>query len=296
MTLQQSIASGPLIVAYDRARVHAILRDWSTIELHERLRAGQLGTALSADEAAELEALLTAWSQRALGQLPLRDGLLVDSARGRQVYNLLCRALTRDSASLHPSIIDWLGRDLPADLSSEQAVALTGELQEARRVAATATLAGLTLAIMSGPGDYPAPDNLDSLVLPAPAPPQAAPPRFEQPTGWRWWMAVGLAIFGVALLILPILSSGKVPEQPAGLPLALITLALMIGIRAGPAGFSGALCIWLIANLPGFRHGNALFALWPGLPILAVGVFLLSRDQYVRALWHWLRRRVARKK
>lgn len=93
------------------------------------------------------------------------------------------------------------------------------------------------------------------------------------------------------LLLLPLLG-GQIPEHPAGLPLALITLALLVGIRAGWAGYAGSLCIWLVANLPGFRHGMALQALWPALPLLVVGLLLLSADRRVRAMWRWVRQRL----
>ncbi|NJN16392.1 MAG: hypothetical protein HC822_09020 [Oscillochloris sp.] len=92
------------------------------------------------------------------------------------------------------------------------------------------------------------------------------------------------------ILVMPLLT-GNFPESPARWPLALLTLALMIGIRAGLRGFLGATCIWLVANLPSFRHGLDLQQLWPAPILLSLGLILLSADHRVRSMWRWIRRR-----
>jgi hypothetical protein len=94
-------------------------------------------------------------------------------------------------------------------------------------------------------------------------------------------------------MIIPLLG-GTIPQHPAGLPLALITLALLIGISARWAGWVGATSIWLVANLPSFRHGTSALALLPALPLLAVGVALLILDRRVRALWIWIRQQISK--
>jgi hypothetical protein len=95
----------------------------------------------------------------------------------------------------------------------------------------------------------------------------------------------------MTLLGLPALF-GRIPEHPAGLPLALITLALLVGIRAGKAGYAGSLCIWLVAQLPSFRHDTTASLIWPALPLLGAGLLLLSVDRRIRAMWAWIRRQV----
>lgn len=284
-------AAGALhIVAYDRRRIYAMLRNWTPERLQGELAAGLFSKRLTRAEAAELSEHLTAWRQRALGPMSLRDTMLVDERRGRRVFTLLCVALTWDRAALPDGLAASLP-SAPADLSAPPASATCyAELDAlARRAAAE----GLTLGLIASTGDYPFPDDLDGLL---PTPPAGGPSKeagFEQPSGWRWRIAVLLATAGVALLTLPLLL-GAIPDHPAGLPLALMTLALLIGIKAGPAGFAGALCIWLIANLPGFRHDSSLLEiLWPALPLMAVGLTLLALDRHVRALWRWIRRWVA---
>lgn len=276
------------IVAYDRPQVYGLLRDGTPERLQHDLLAGHFGKRLSPEEAAELDEHLMAWRQRALGLMTLRDTLLVDPQRGRRVFDLLCRALTRGRAAV-PETLAALLPAAPADLAALPAdMALPSEVSAlARRAAAE----GLTLGLVAD--RYPFPDDLERL-LPSPPPSGRAPgENFEQPTGWRWRIAVLLATAGVALLVLPLMV-GTIPDHPAGLPLALITLALLIGIKAGPAGFLGALTIWLVANLPGFRHGKSLVEiLWPAVPLMALGLGLLTLDRHVRALWRWLRQWLA---
>jgi len=277
----------PRIVAYDRAVAYALLRSCTPNQLACELRAGRFGERLSAPEAAELDAHLTAWAQRALGELPLRDALLVDERRGRRVFALICQAHTTLSAAVPAALAAALPL-APADLAT-----LPVPLCDAPALAtlAAAGRAGATLALLYQTDDYTYPTDLLALAPPLIAAHRPAPHRFVQPTGWRRRSAALLAAVGVALLGLPTLG-GRIPEHPAGLPLALLTLALLVGIRAGWRGYSGSLCIWLIANLPGFRHGTSFASLWPALPLLAVGLRLLSRDRHVRAMWGWLKDRL----
>jgi|GEM_PF-590672 len=275
------------IVVYDRTLVETILRDWSTQQLAQEVRAGRFGTRLNPRQAAELEALLMAWRQRALGPMPLRDALLVDEERGRRVFALICAALAVRRAAVPPELQAALP-DGPVDLERlPEPLAADPTLSA---LAETAARDGLRLAVQQAPDAFPYPDNLEALTPPPPRAPRAAD-EFEQPTGWRRNGAILLAASGALLLLLPLLG-GQIPEHPAGLPLALITLALLVGIRAGWAGYAGSLCIWLVANLPGFRHGMALQALWPALPLLVVGLLLLSADRRVRAMWRWVRQRL----
>ena len=104
-------------------------------------------------------------------------------------------------------------------------------------------------------------------------------------------MAALLAATGVTLLATPMLL-GYIPARPAGTPLALLTMALLVGIRASWPGYAGAFCIWLVANLPGFRPGSTLADFWPALPLILVGLLLLGLDRQVRAMWSWLRERL----
>ncbi|MGB9632506.1 MAG: hypothetical protein ACPL8I_04205 [Chloroflexaceae bacterium] len=275
------------IVVYDRKLVETIIRDWSTEQLAQELRAGRFGTRLNPRQAAELEALLTAWRQRALGPMPLRDALLVDEERGRRVFALICAALAVRRAAVPPELRTALPAG-PVDLELlPEPLAADPDLST---LAETAARDGLRLAVQQAPDEFPYPDNLEALTPPPPLSARAAD-EFEQPTGWRRNGAILLAASGVLLLLLPLLG-GEIPEHPAGLPLALITLALLVGIRAGWAGYAGSLCIWLVANLPGFRHGTALQDLWPALPLLVVGLILLSADRRVRAMWRWIRHRL----
>jgi len=279
----------PRIVAYDRAAAYALLRGCTPSQLACELRMGRFGARLSAPQAAELDTHLTAWAQRALGELPLRDALLVDEQRGRRVFTLICQAHTTFSAAVPAALAATLPT-APCDLA-----ALPAPLDAAPALAALAAAgrAGTTLALLYQTDDYAYPTDLLALAPPPLTAHRPAAHRFEQPTGWRRRGAALLAAAGVTLLGLPTLG-GRIPEHPAGLPLALLTLALLVGIRAGWQGFLGSLCVWLIANLPGFRHGTNFASLWPALPLLAVGLYLLSHDQHVRAMWGWLKERLTR--
>jgi hypothetical protein len=275
------------IAAYGRGEVYAMLSGWTADELRGALGEGRIGERLAPDERAELLEHLTAWAKRALGPMPLRDALLVDERRGRRVFALLCAAHTLARAPLPAELAAALPAP-PAPLA-----ALPAELAARPELAsvAVAASAGAALALQAAPDDYPYPDDLATLL---PAPPRAyraAQVPFQQATGWRRRLAALLAATGVALLGIPVLM-GHIPAAPAGIPLALLTLALLVGIRARWPGYAGAFCIWLVANLPGFRHGTAPGALWPALPLMIVGLLLLSLDRHVRAMWRWLRERL----
>lgn len=281
----------PLLAAYDRAGVCELLRSWTAQGLRDSLRGGHFGPGLSPAERAELDELLTAWIQRALGDVFLRDSLLVDGQRGPRVFGLICAGITRASAAMPPDLAGALRARGPGDLAPDDLAGLATGDPALAQLADLAGSEGLALALLEQPAGYPRPAELDTLL---PAPPLHYPfpgEVFEPPTGARRNIAVLLAVGGMALLIVPILG-GWIPEHPAGLPLALITLALMVGIQAGWPGFAGALCMWLVPNLPGFRHGSGIIWLIPYLPLLTAGIALLILDRRVRALWVWVRRQV----
>lgn len=273
------------LAAYDREAAYTILRDWTPRRLMGELRSGHFGARLSTGEAAELEEHLTAWAQRALAELPLRDALLVDERRGRRVFALICVDLTAARAPIPPELAVAAegGAALLASLGPEPALAA---------LAARAARDSLALAVQHRHDDYPFPEDLERLA-PTPPPTPVDDESFEQPVGWRRSIAALLAGVGVALLAIPMLG-GHIPDHPAGLPLALLTAALLVGIRAGWQGYAGSLCIWLVANLPGFRHGTHPGALWPALPLMAAGLLLLSLDRHVRVMWRWIRDCIAR--
>lgn len=287
-TVQQS---GAFLAAYDREAAYLMLREWTTRRLAGELLAGRFGGRLSAAQAAELQAQLHAWSQRALADLPLRDAMLVDERRGRRVFDLICVELTVDRVAL-PAGVDVEPAETPVDL--DDIPATLAALPEMVGLEERARSKGLALALLVGADEYPFPANLTALVPPLPGEAQKPAQSFEQPAGWRQRIAGLLAVAGVLQLGVPLLY-GRIPEYPAGLPLALLTLALLVGIRAGLAGFAGSACIWLVANMPAFRHGTQISGLLPALPLLAAGVLLLARDRRVRAMWRWIRGLVARR-
>lgn len=285
-----SRAEQPQLAAYDRAAAYGLLRDSTPKRLAAELQARRFGARLAPIELVELEEHLSAWSQRALADMPLRDAMLVDERRGRRVFSLICAELTSARAPA-PAELGALLPDGPAAIpASADALGRSPELAALRE---RAEGEGLALALQSDPDEFPFPDDLATLRPALPQRGRPAGPPFEQPSGWRRQLAFLLAAAGVVSLAVPLLG-GHIPEHPAGLPLALLTLALLVGIRAGWAGYVGAACIWLVANLPGFRHGTGLGSLWASLPLLGAGLLLLSRDRNVRAMWGWLRGRVAR--
>lgn len=280
----------PAIVIYDRTHVLELIRTQSPETIRGRLRAGDFDTVLDPDGRALLDELLTAWVQRALGPLTLRDAMLIDPYRARQVYGLLCALYVRQRVEIPLDLAVHLPA-APADLAS-----LPPPLAARPDLAAQASLAtqeGLTLAWQVQPYDFASPGNLFELVPPSPQP-YRDELVFEQPTGIRRRLAIALASLGVALLIVPLLF-GHIPDHPAGWQLALLTLALLVGIKAGVAGYLGALCIWLVANLPAFRHGTSPVNLWPAIPLMVVGIWLLRRDRRVRAMWRFVRRQFRRR-
>lgn len=270
---------------------------------------------LNAAQREELHTLLQAWMQRALGLLSLRDALLVDPVRGARVYDLLCTALTVEQhplptcnqlafhATAHVELTPQQVRRLlaaqdrppahPAATGKQSALSGTLDAFLARAEQDDLGLIVHTFhdeAPTVGQGasgvstGYPLPKDLD-MLLPPPPPALTRPvQRFEQPVGTRRILAMTLALLGAVLLIWPLLM-GQIPTQPAGWPLALLTLALMIGIKARWIGYSGALCLWLVPNLPGFHHDTIITTLWIGIPLMVVGIVLLTLDRYVRVMW-----------
>lgn len=276
------------LVVYDREAVYARLRSSTSRQLALELHVGQFGERLTQAQARELDEQLAAWAKRALADLYLRDALLVDERRGRRVFSLLCAAHTTSSVDVPAALLPTLpagASDLTALLPDLVATGSIGALADAARQS-------LALASLDERGEYPFPADLLALTPLLPSTHGAAPDAFEQPTGWRRRSAALLAVAGMLQLATPLLA-GQIPDRPAGLPLALLTLALLVGIRAGWPGYAGSLCIWLVANLPGFRHGTGLASLWPALPLLAAGLLLLRRDRHVRAMWGWLTRLLA---
>lgn len=291
------------------AEAPVCLRDQQLAELVPALRV------LNAEQRDELHTLLQAWMQRALGLLSLRDALLVDPARGARVYDLLCAALTVERyplsattplaihATAHKELTPAQVRQLldtpamsPTHITQSGEHSILPDTLDAFLARAEHHDLGLIVhhvhpetstagrANSEVPISFPLPGDLDTLL---PPPPPALPrpvPRFEQPTGGRRILAMALALLGAVLLIWPLLM-GHVPTQPAGLPLAMLTLALMIGIKAHWTGYSGALCLWLVPNLPGFHHDTITKTLWIGIPLMVVGIGLLTLDRHVRAMW-----------
>ncbi|WP_129630168.1 hypothetical protein [Candidatus Oscillochloris fontis] len=278
----------PLLVAYDRTRVRELLRNTTAQGLHDALRNGTFGANLAPAERTELDALLTAWMQRALGYVFLRDALLVDGQRGPRVFSLICAEMTSEQIVLNSDLAAALrGRDLSRLMPTDLA-ALHVHDAAVMRLADMAQRQGLSLVLLETASSYPLPTDLERLLPSIPLHLPHANDYFVPPTGLRRLVAVTLAVTGILLLLIPILS-GTIPKHPAGLPLALITLALMVGVKAGWAGYSGALCLWLVPNLPGFRSDRSLTELLPYLPLLLGGVALLIYDRRMRALWAWLR-------
>ncbi|WP_298400514.1 hypothetical protein [uncultured Chloroflexus sp.] len=280
----------PAIVSYNRAQVIEIIRTQSPEAIRARLRAGDFDQVLDPDGHALLDELLTAWIQRAVGPLTLRDAMLIDPYRGRQVYGILCAMTVRQRVEVPADMAIYLPA-APTDLA-QLPPPLAG-LPELAALAAQAAQTGLTLAWQAQRYDFAPPSNLLELTPPPPAP-YRNDLVFEQPTGLRRWIAIVLAVSGVIVLIVPLLF-GHIPEHPASWPLALLTLALMIGIKAGPLGYLGAFCIWLVANLPSLRQGTPPISLWPDIPLVALGLLLLWRDRRVRAMWQFIRRQFKRR-
>lgn len=297
----------------------ALLAEAETAELlPDQQRAGSvpgLLRRLNAEQRQELHTLLQAWMQRALGVLSLRDALLVDPVRGARVYDLLCTALTVEQHPLPACNQFIFHATAHAELTPQQVrrllVAQHTPPVHTTETGGYSTLPGtldaflaraeqddlglvvhyvnmeapaVSQAVSGVSSAYPLPRDLDTLLPPPPPAFTRTVQRFEQPTGGRRLLAMALALLGAVLLIWPLLM-GQIPTQPAGWPLALLTLALMIGIKARWTGYSGALCLWLVPNLPGFHHDTIITTLWIGIPLMAVGIVLLTLDRHVRAMW-----------
>lgn len=285
--------SGAVLVAYDEQAVRLLLRDVTPQELLQRLGAGSFDTTLAAAARDQLAHLLREWSQRALGQVSLRDAFLTDPQRGQQMYDLLCQVHT---VARLPLLRDnsCADRDnlIRQQLDITEATELSTDTDHEQRELFFHHVAKhhLSLAYQTTAApSYPPLTNLESLLPPAPPPYNDSLLTFEQPTGWRRTLALLFVLCGVGVLGIPLLL-GQLPIQPAGLSLGLLTLGLLVGIRAGWPGYLGSFLIWLVPNLPHFHYAEPPGALWYAVPLLIIGLILLTCDRYVRALWRWLRR------
>lgn len=280
-----------LLAAYDRQQASDWLRRRTPQELLGALQAGTVAGQLHTDEVAELATLLQDWQRRALGLVTLRDAIWVDQQRGARVYTLLCRALTVAEAPLPPAAARSLGQAATELTPPQVRAALEPQAEPAAGIARLLNQAEAEgLALASYPAAevrYPLPANLNDLLPPLPPLSREPAPQFAQPTGSRRTLALGLALAGASALVIPLIL-GHMPTQPAGLSLGLLTLALLVGIRAGWPGFLGSFCIWLVPNLPGFHHGTPFSSFLYAVPLLLVGMLLLALDGHVRALWRWL--------
>lgn len=292
------------LVAYDHYRAAELLRFWTPQQLREALNTTPPGAALRDSEKGELSLLLHEWEQRALGAVSLRDALLIDPKRGARVYDLLCTMFTVERCSLATNLALVLeplhGKEAAPHHIRDTLVACSGgqhgggthgsdDILSPSLVAFLDKAEAEELTILYQADEitthYPfPPKNLDELLPPPPAMFRPPPLPFVTPTGWRRNLAIILVLLGVVVFGVPLLL-GSVPAQPAGWPLGLLTLGLVVGIRAGWAGWAGAVCIWLVANLPDF-HYHAEKSLWLFLLFLA-GILLLACDEHVQSLWHW---------
>lgn len=288
----------PTLVAYDRARADEIVRFWTPQQLFDALQQGQFTANLSEEETKELDVLLQAWMHRALGLVTLRDAMWVDSVRGARVYDLICVIVTTQCCHINGncppfSILstceEWNPQHMRALLDGQEQPDSPHDGSHASQIEdflQHASAHNLALTCYEGEvAYYPFPENLDNLLPPPPATWAEPSLLFEPPTGWRRTAAIILVLLGVASFGFPLLL-GAVPSQPAGLPLGLLTLGLLVGIRAGWVGYTGALCIWTVANLPGFRYGHHVTCL-PVLLLLA-GLVLLLLDKRLHMAWRWI--------
>jgi hypothetical protein len=202
---------------------------------------------------------------------------------------------------LRDTSVSALRRRLPELVPDEQRAVLDATLNEwERRALGPLPLRDALLvdqarglpfyaALCEALGLPPAAELPPELATLLPSPPQAfRDPPFEPPSGWRRVAATALVALGTLWLGVQMLVWWGIPAQPAGVPLALYTLALLVGVRARLPGYLGSACIWLVANLPGFHYAEVIS--WPALPLLAVGVFLLALDKRIRAMWVWVGR------
>lgn len=295
------------LIVYDQQQVTLLVRDWSADKLYQALQHGQFGAALPPPDRRVLAALLVDWQRRALGQVMLRDAMLVDQRRGAQVYRLLCYSQIRAAQPI-PELAAHLFMPcepqpdlahLHAQLTALAAAPACppparAELHHLADVVVLAQQPEMVLHCVATDADgqpqpiqLPLPDNLlDLLPTQPPTLMQNPVPRFESPTGWRRSISAVLAVAGVIWLLLPLMF-GQIPVRPAGVPLGLVTLALLIGVQAQWRGYIGSVCLWLVPNLPWFHHGER-FDWLRTLPFLLLGLLLISLDQPIRALWRWL--------
>lgn len=281
---------------------------WTAEQLLEAIHNETIGASLSNEEKHELLRIGQDWMQRALGHVLLRDAIWVDLPRGKRVYDILCTMVSvgRCPLPLAPGedvsrmcgvvLLPHEVRDLMREGGNGASYVVgtqgKGQQQHARILQELETLIEqaetdrLALACYEGAGaSYPFPNDLDTLLPPPPRPYVDPALRFKPPSGWRRTVAFFLVILGVLLLGVPLLM-GHVPVQPAGFPLGLLTLGLLVGIRAGWSGYLGGGGVWLVANLPAF-HYNAQTT-WGLIPLLLAGLFLMALDKNVRILWHWI--------
>jgi hypothetical protein len=137
-------------------------------------------------------------------------------------------------------------------------------------------------------------NEIEAIPITAPQPWQPPESDLFISSPWRRGLAMLLAFVGALMLGLPLLV-GEIPHHPAGMPLALITIALLIGIGAGWPGYLGSALIWLVPNLPSFHHSVGM-AFWPTLPLLLIGLVILSLDHNVRRMWRSMRRHLSGKR
>lgn len=283
----------PNLIIYNRKQVAEILRLWTPQKLATELQMGNFGATLTTHEAQELGQLLQEWLQRALAVLTLRDTLLIDPRRGERVHNLICATTTLGYCALSAESVQGFSplKDKEAEnLTSKQIYAILANDPSASKLFSHLEQTDFTeLGFVLSPEDkisYPFPSDLETLLPPLPKAYQEEQIQFEQPKGWRRILAIMLALLGLTTFLLPLIL-GQLPTQPAGLPLGLLTLALLVGIHSDWLGFAGAGAIWFVANRPDFRYGSPL-TLFPTLLLLFLGIFLLALDRHVRALWNWV--------
>jgi hypothetical protein len=303
------------LVAYHEEQVRELLCSWTPEQLLEAIHNETIGATLSNEEKQELLRIGQDWMQRALGHMLLRDAIWVDLPRGKRVYDILCTMVSVGRCPLPLAAGEDVSRICGVVLLPHEVRDLVNEesngretqdggtarrnplppSQQQERVQTRQTLQTLiqqaegerlALACYEGPeAYYPFPSDLDTLLPPPPRPFVDPALRFKPPSGWRRTVAFFLVILGVLLLGVPLLM-GHVPVQPAGFPLGLLTLGLLVGIRAGWFGYLGGGGVWLVANLPAF-HYNAQTT-WGLIPLLLAGLFLMALDKNVRILWHWI--------
>lgn len=283
-----------ILLAYDHQHARWLLQYVTPQQVVQQLQSTQFGDQLMPNEREELEVLLDDWIMRALGLVTLRDAVWVDPQRGQRIYHLLCRSLTKAECTLPPDLPMMRPLEVGKPLLPEH-IRLVFHSSLPAALNNFLTLAEqerLAVMVCHGPTvSYSLPSDLDMLQLPQPSP-YTPPPNviFRQPTGWRRTAAFAFVLSGVAALGVPLLT-GSVPVQPAGLPLGLLTLGLLVGIRAQWQGYVGSVCLWLVPNLPGFHYDANPSAFLHAIPLLISGSVLLISDAHVRAMWRWILRR-----